>query len=53
MLKDKGNPQIDRKHEMEMLTQKVMNPKFNNVTQKGKVENQNQEHNIIKEGVET
>lgn len=38
------------KHDIEKQTQKKVNEKFNNVTQKKKVENQNQEHNVVREG---
>ena len=39
------------KHDIEKETQKKVNEKFNNVTKKKKVENQNQEHNVVREGI--
>lgn len=39
------------KEQQEKLQQKKSNDKFNSVTQKVKVENQNQDHNIRKEGI--
>lgn len=41
---------MDRK-EQEKLQQKVFHDEFNSVTQKEKVENQNQTHNVRKEGI--
>lgn len=38
------------KKELEKQQQKKSNEKFNNITQKVKVENQNQTHNVRKEG---
>lgn len=38
-------------HDIEKQTQKKASEKFNNVTQKKKVENQNQEHNVVEEGI--
>ena len=38
------------KKELEKQQQKKSNEKFNSVTQKVKVENQNQTHNVRKEG---
>jgi hypothetical protein len=38
------------KHDIEKQTQKKESEKFNNITQKKKVENQNQEHNVVREG---
>lgn len=35
----------------EKLNQKHANEEFNSVTQKVKVENQNQSHNVIREGM--
>lgn len=40
---------MDKKEEK--LQQKKFNEEFNNVTQKSKVENQNQTHNVRKEGI--
>lgn len=40
---------MDKKEEK--LLEKKINEKFNSVTQKSKVENQNQEHNARKEGI--
>ena len=40
------------KKEMEKMQQKKSQEKFNSVTQKSKVENQNQTHNIRSEAVE-
>lgn len=40
------------KAEQEKLNQKKFNEKFNSVTQKAKLENQNQEHNARSEAVE-
>lgn len=39
------------KKELEQIQRKKSNEKFNSVTQKQKVENQNQEHNTRKEGI--
>lgn len=39
------------KKEMEKQQRKKSNEKFNNVTQKVKVEDQNQTHNVRKEGI--
>ena len=39
------------KSEVEKLQQKKSNEEFNSVTQKVKVENKNQQHNVKKEGV--
>jgi hypothetical protein len=50
-LKEKGINMTGSKQEIEKQTQKIMKEKFNNVTQKEKVENQNQEHNVKREGV--
>lgn len=41
---------VDKK-EMEKQQRKKSNEKFNNVTQKVKVEDQNQTHNVRKEGI--
>ncbi len=41
---------MDRK-EAEKQQEKKFNEEFNSVTQKSKVENQNQEHNSRKEGI--
>jgi len=38
------------KKELEKKQQKKSNEKFNSITQKVKVENQNQTHNVRKEG---
>lgn len=39
------------KKEVEKQQRKKSNEKFNSITQKGKVENQNQTHNARKEGI--
>lgn len=39
------------KQELEQLQRKKSNEKFNSVTNKVKVENQNQTHNVRKEGI--
>lgn len=39
------------KKEVEKQQRKKSNEKFNSITQKGKVENQNQTHNVRKEGI--
>lgn len=39
------------KKELEQLQRKKTNEKYNSVTNKTKVENQNQEHNTRKEGI--
>ena len=39
------------KKELEQLQRKKSNEKYNSVTNKNKVENQNQEHNTRKEGI--
>jgi len=39
------------KSEVEKLQQKKSNEVFNNVTEKVKVENQNQQHNVKNEGI--
>ena len=39
------------KKELEKKQQKKSNEKYNNVTQKVKVENQNQTHNVREEGI--
>jgi len=39
------------KSEVEKLQQKKSNGEFNSVTEKVKVENQNQQHNVKKEGL--
>lgn len=39
------------KNEKEKNMQKHVNEKFNSVTEKHKVENQNQEHNVVREGI--
>jgi len=39
------------KSEVEKLQQKKSNEAFNSVTEKVKVENQNQQHNVKKEGL--
>jgi len=39
------------KSKQEKLQQKKENEKFNNVTNKSKVENQNQTHNVVQEGI--
>jgi hypothetical protein len=39
------------KSKSEKLQQKVELEKFNNITQKKKVENQNQRHNAVEEGI--
>lgn len=39
------------KKEIEKNTQKKANEKFNSITQKNKVENQNQRHNSKEEGI--
>ena len=41
---------IDKKQQEQQNEQKFLN-KFNSVTQKEKPENQNQQHNIRKEGI--
>jgi hypothetical protein len=38
-------------NDSEKREQKIQNEKFNSITQKGKVENQNQTHNSRKEGI--
>lgn len=35
----------------EKLVQKKENEKFNNITNKNKIENQNQTHNVVQEGI--
>ncbi|MDF2801361.1 MAG: hypothetical protein K0S61_1264 [Anaerocolumna sp.] len=35
----------------EIQTEKKENEKFNSVTSKNKVENQNQSHNVVQEGI--
>lgn len=40
------------KKELEKLNQQKSRNEFNNVTQKVKPENQNQEHNVRKEGLQ-
>lgn len=39
------------KKEVEKQQRKKLNEKFNSITQKEKVENQNQTHNVRKEGI--
>lgn len=39
------------KKELEQLQRKKSNEKFNRITQKVKVENQNQTHNVREEGI--
>ena len=39
------------KQELEKIQRKKSNEKFNSVTNKVKVENQNQTHNVRKEGI--
>lgn len=39
------------KSKSEKLQQKVELEKFNNITQKKKIENQNQSHNVVEEGI--
>lgn len=39
------------KKELEQVQRKKSNEKFNSVTQKQKVENQNQTHNVREEGI--
>lgn len=39
------------KEKQEKLQQKIENEKFNNITKKVKVENQNQRHNVVDEGI--
>jgi hypothetical protein len=39
------------KSKQEKLQQKKENERFNNVTNKSKVENQNQTHNVVQEGI--
>ncbi|MDF2472649.1 MAG: hypothetical protein K0R92_185 [Lachnospiraceae bacterium] len=39
------------KEKQEKLQQKKENEKFNNITNKVKVENQNQTHNVVNEGI--
>ena len=39
------------KSEVEKLQEKKSNEEFNSVTEKVKVENQNQQHNVKKEGL--
>lgn len=39
------------KKELEQLQRKKSNEKFNSITQKVKVENQNQTHNVREEGI--
>lgn len=39
------------KKELEQLQRKKSNEKFNSVTKKQKVKNQNQTHNVRKEGI--
>ena len=41
---------MDKEHENKLQEKKDHN-KFNSVTQKSKVENQNQTHNVRKEGI--
>lgn len=41
---------MSRKKE-EAVTEKIEHEKYNNVTQKRKVENQNQTHNVVREGI--
>lgn len=41
---------LDKKQQKE-LQEKIDHDKYNNVTQKNKVENQNQTHNARKEGI--
>lgn len=40
----------DKKKQMEINEQKSLN-KFNSITEKNKPENQNQQHNVRKEGI--
>lgn len=40
------------KKKQEELTQQKNHNQFNNITQKTKPENQNQEHNVRKEGIQ-
>lgn len=43
--------QTNTNFEAEMLVEKKVQAKYNSVTEKRKVENQNQTHNIRKEGI--
>lgn len=42
--------EIDKEHQEQINEQKSLN-KFNNVTQKSKPENQNQQNNVRQEGI--
>lgn len=50
-MKDTKVNLTDSKHDVEKQTQKRVNEKFNSGTRSKKVENQNQEHNVVEEGI--